>query len=344
MNKSYVYRKWRIIGPYSAFILGAVVFSVPLVIVGARDSSGIIRNPFYLLCWVFPLFMLVVPILWMWNTLKTVIVLDDAGISKKDMFREEVRFRWHEIVRVDKKKLYEGDYNRYRPEPPQDLLIQGMDGRKIKVFRALRGLDSEKEGISDFERELFQRIDISKQPSKQRQGHEKRTGLLVLVCGLLTIIACIHLHRQGTVSGYFLIKLSFCGAAFCILGLYQLIKPSKATNKKEQSTLPDPELIKRTSDNSTAAERGGVKPVSRTVAELATGKAERDLGKKMAAVLNAVINIFIIGFVYIELDLRIIAHILAAVLVIESAVVFLYSFKSKQKKKGQPLTNPVDPE
>lgn len=344
MNKRYVYPKWRIIYPYCIILLVPAMMFYVLLVAGTHDLSGIVRGPalvISLLYCVFALSLFVPTLLWILNGLKTVIVLDDAGIYKKDMFRE-VRFRWHEIVRVDKKYLYRGDYPFYTPNtPPQDLLIQGKDERKIKVFKALRSVDSEGEGISDFERELFQRIDTDKQPRAERQRREirhqiKSSAFFLLGGGVLVLIAGICFHD---------IRLILGGPVVCICGLFLLIEPSKATTKKEPSTPPDPELIKRTPDNSTAAERGEFKPVSSTATGPKTGKAGSGAGRKMAAVLNAVINIFIIGFVYMELGgPRILAHVIAALLVIESAIFSLYAVKFKQKKKSQPLIDPVDPE
>lgn len=345
MNKRYSYP--RVNRPYWLYLLISAMAFVVLLVMGGQDLSGFIRDPvslvFLLLCGLLVLSMCVLPLLWIlwtWNDLRTIIVLDDAGIYKKDSFRE-VRLRWHEIVRIDKDTLYFGGYPSWTFEPPQDLLIHGIDGRKIKVFKILRSQDSEGEGISDFEKELCQQIDIDKQP--KAVSHERSTALLMLICGLSAAIVIIYNYKQVFRNFYTL--TAFVGSIyFCIHGLIVLIKPSKAANKKQRSAPPDSESIKRPSDNSRAAERGKFKPVSSAATEPEIGKAGSASRRKMAAMLNVVINIFLIGFVYIELGPIIIAHIIAAVLVIESAVFFLYAFKSKQEKKGQALTNPVDPE
>ncbi|MBI5675253.1 MAG: hypothetical protein HZC48_05410 [Nitrospirae bacterium] len=92
----------------------------------------------------------------------------------------------------------------------------------------------------------------------------------------------------------------------------------------------DPEMIKRTLENLTAAERGDIKTSPSTMVELETDKLGNRAKKRKAALLHAVINVFIIGLVYSQIGGGIFAHIIAALLIVESAGFIIYTLKFKK--------------
>ena len=95
----------------------------------------------------------------------------------------------------------------------------------------------------------------------------------------------------------------------------------------------NPDLIKTTLDNLNAAERGEFKTPSSNLVGLETAKSESKAKKRKAAVVHAVMNLFIIGLVYYQIGHikgGMFAHIVAALLIIESAGFILYLFKFKK--------------
>ncbi len=190
MNKRYGYRRSDIVFPYGLLLLIPIIaafslFKIPI-------SNGEAKDPLmigiFIFMW-FLLFSLFFPILlWIINNIKTVIILNDSGILKKDMLRE-VFIKWNEIIKIEKKYLYEASYPRYRYEAPSDLLIYGVDGKKMQVYKVLHSLDGQ-EGIAEFEKAIYERIDINKRPDARKyQRNQLRLGIasgfLVIIVGIV---------------------------------------------------------------------------------------------------------------------------------------------------------------
>jgi hypothetical protein len=245
MNKKYGYRKADIVFPYGLFLLIPMIvafFMLKFPISNSEATDSVILGIFIFM-WLL-LFSIFLPILlWIMNNIKTVIMLNDIGILKKDMFRE-VLIKWNEITKIDKKYLYEGSYPRYKYTAPSDLLIYGADGKKMQIYKILRSLDGQ-EGITEFEKAIYERIDINKRPDTRKYERNQlrlgiAAGFLVIVVGIvfgyrppqhgsgLLGLMIGWLGVQGTMI-FMIILGCFVIASF----LYKLRKSTKQLNQEQ---------------------------------------------------------------------------------------------------------------
>lgn len=234
MNKTYGYRKEDIIFPYGMLLLIPAIFAYFVLKFPMTEAEA--HDPFmigiFIFIWLLLASLFLPILLWILNNLKTVIVVNDIGIFKKDMFREVV-IKWNEITKVDKKYLYEGSYPRYEYQAPSDLLIFASDGRKMQIYKILQSLDGCGEDIVDFEKEIYKRIDPKKQPDTT--NYEKNQFRLGILGGILVIIFAVVIgyspprHNSGLL-GLLIHRLGLRGAAIfiafwgCMIIAYSIYK------------------------------------------------------------------------------------------------------------------------
>ncbi len=205
MEKKFGYRKADILFPYGFLLLIPVSLAYFLLHAPLKADAG---DPFarglYVFLWAIFALLFVPVLTWILNNIRTVIILTETGIIKKDLFGEKV-IRWNEIARVDKKYLYEGSYARYRYEAPGDLVIYGANGKRMHIYKIIHGLDGSGEKIAELEQEIYKRIDVAKYPDTR--GYEKNQLRLGIAAGVLVIVAALAMERNPPRDGVGLLGL-----------------------------------------------------------------------------------------------------------------------------------------
>ena len=222
MNKKYNYRRLDIF-PYGFYLLIPITaaffpsdFSVNNLEVKSPIMMGIV-----IFMWLLLFLMFVLILLWILNKLKTVIVLSDTGILKKDIFRD-ILIRWNEISKIEKNFYFEESYPRSIYDVPGDLLIYGPDEKKVRIYKMLQSLDGQSEGIVEFEKALYERINPNIRPDATK--YERKQWRLGIISGLLTVLIGVAIYiypppQNG--HGWFLLLLKLLGlrltVAFIVL-------------------------------------------------------------------------------------------------------------------------------